>query len=136
MKNGGNATPPCRSQPINSCFTSRRVAVKCFLFPNWLSTVSKPSQEDKLSNESRWRTFCNERLFQRKRERENSELCYTMIKTLGSSLFLQSVPANLHANRLHIKKKSSFRYRERERDYVYLIVNVICSTCRLTILTS
>ena len=30
------------------------------------------------------------------RERENSELYYTRIKIVGSCLFLQSVPANLH----------------------------------------
>ena len=39
----------------------------------------------------------------RERKTENSELYYTRIKILGSCLFLQSVPANLHANRLHIK---------------------------------
>ena len=38
------------------------------------------------------------------RERGDSELFYPMIKILGSCLFLQSVPANLHANRLHIKQ--------------------------------
>ena len=39
------------------------------------------------------------------RERtQNSELYYSRIKILGSCLFLQSVPANLHANRLHIKQ--------------------------------
>ena len=32
-------------------------------------------------------------------EGENSELYYTRIKILGSCLFLQSVPANLHAKR-------------------------------------
>ena len=36
--------------------------------------------------------------------RQNSELYYTRIKILGSWLFLQSAPANLHANRLHIKQ--------------------------------
>ena len=41
---------------------------------------------------------------ERERERENSELYYTRIKILGSCLFLQSVPANLHASRLHIKQ--------------------------------
>ena len=44
---------------------------------------------------------------ERERERErtqNSELYYSRIKILGSCLFLQSVPANLHANRLHIKQ--------------------------------
>ena len=35
---------------------------------------------------------------------QNSELYYTRIKILGSCLFLQSVPANLHARRLHIKQ--------------------------------
>ena len=45
---------------------------------------------------------CRER--ERERERENSELYYSRIKILGSCLFLQSVPANLHANRLHIKQ--------------------------------
>ena len=35
---------------------------------------------------------------------QNSELYYTRIKILGSCLFLQSVPANLHASRLHIKQ--------------------------------
>ena len=40
---------------------------------------------------------------QRERERESSELYYTRIKILGSCLFLQSVPANLHASRLHMK---------------------------------
>ena len=39
------------------------------------------------------------------RERtQNSVLYYTRIKILGSCLFLQSVPANLHANRLHMKQ--------------------------------
>ena len=38
------------------------------------------------------------------RERENSELYYTRIKFLGSRLFLQSVPANIPASRLHIKQ--------------------------------
>ena len=38
------------------------------------------------------------------RERENSELYYTRIKILGSSLFLQSVHANLHVDKLHIKQ--------------------------------
>ena len=40
---------------------------------------------------------------ERASKRENSELYYSRIKILGSCLFLQSVPANLHAN-------------ERERD--------------------
>ena len=40
---------------------------------------------------------------QREREiTQNSELYYTRIKILG--LFLQSVPANLHAKRIHIKQ--------------------------------
>ena len=43
-------------------------------------------------------------------ERENSDLYYSRIKLLGSCLFLQSVPANQDANRLHI-------LRERERAY-------------------
>ena len=34
----------------------------------------------------------------------NSELYYTRIKILCSYLFLQFVPANLHANRLHMKQ--------------------------------
>ena len=38
-------------------------------------------------------------LRERERERESSELYYTRIKILGSCLFLQSVPASLHANR-------------------------------------
>ena len=37
-------------------------------------------------------------------EKERSELYYTGINILGSCLFLQSVPANLHANKLHIKQ--------------------------------
>ena len=37
---------------------------------------------------------------ERKRERENSELYYSRIEILGSSLFLQSVLAKLH--RQHI----------------------------------
>ena len=41
---------------------------------------------------------------ERDRERENSELYYSRIKILGSCLFLQSVPANLHAKKLHIKQ--------------------------------
>ena len=49
------------------------------------------------------------------REGENSELYYTRIKILGSCLFLQSIPANLHANRLHIDRQRE-RERERERD--------------------
>ena len=44
-------------------------------------------------------------LRERERERaQNSKLYYTRIKILGSCLFLQSVPANLHANRLRIKQ--------------------------------
>ena len=35
---------------------------------------------------------------------QNSELYYSRIKILGSCLFLQSVPANIHASRLHIKQ--------------------------------
>ena len=35
---------------------------------------------------------------------QNSELYYTRIKILSSCLLLQSVPANLHTNRLHIKQ--------------------------------
>ena len=44
---------------------------------------------------------------EREREREraqNSELYYTRIKILDRCLFLQSVPANLHANRPQIKQ--------------------------------
>ena len=40
-----------------------------------------------------------------KRERtQNSEIYYSRIKILGNCLFLQSVPANLQAYRLHIKQ--------------------------------
>ena len=35
------------------------------------------------------------------RERERSSFYYTKIKSLSSCLFLQTVPANLHASRLH-----------------------------------
>ena len=35
---------------------------------------------------------------------QNSELYYTRIKIFGSCLFLQSVPAYLHASRLHRKQ--------------------------------
>ena len=35
---------------------------------------------------------------------EGRERELTMIKIVGSCLLLQSVPANLHANRLHIKQ--------------------------------
>ena len=54
----------------------------------------------------------------RQRQRENSERYYTMIKILGSCLFLQSVPANLHANRLHIKvrERQTDRQTDRHRD--------------------
>ena len=41
---------------------------------------------------------------ERKRERKNSELYYTKTEILGSCLFLQFVPAILHANRIHIKQ--------------------------------
>ena len=41
---------------------------------------------------------------QMEKSHENSELYYTRIKILGSCLFLQSVPANIHASRLHIKQ--------------------------------
>ena len=37
-------------------------------------------------------------------QRQNSELYYTKIKILFTCLFLQSVPANPHASRLHIKQ--------------------------------
>ena len=43
-------------------------------------------------------------LYKRERERENSELYYTRIKILGSCLFVQSVPANLHATRTIVTK--------------------------------
>ena len=46
-----------------------------------------------------------ERNRQRDRERESSELYYTRIKILDSCLFLQSVVANLHVSRLHIKQQ-------------------------------
>ena len=46
---------------------------------------------------------------ERERERENSELYYTRIKIIGSCLFLQSLPANLHTER-------GGGERERERD--------------------
>ena len=42
---------------------------------------------------------------ERERERESSELYYTRIKILDSCLFLQSVVANLHVSRLHIKQQ-------------------------------
>ena len=48
-----------------------------------------------------------ERVSERKTDREqrqNSELYYTKIKILFTCLFLQSVPANPHASRLHIKQ--------------------------------
>ena len=49
---------------------------------------------------------------ERERERtQNSKLYYTRVKILGSCLFLQSVPANLHANRLHINNSNNTDYR-------------------------
>ena len=51
------------------------------------------------------------------RERENSDLYYTRIKILGSCLFLQSVPADLQANRLHcLHVQRERRGRERKRE--------------------
>ena len=50
----------------------------------------------------------------RERERENSELYCTKIKILGTSVFLQSAPANLHVKRLHIKQLNNREGRERE----------------------
>ena len=61
---------------------------------------------------------------ERERERtQNSELYYSRIKILGSCLFLQSVPANLHASRLHIKKNSNnidYRNNDEKEDSVGL----------------
>ena len=54
---------------------------------------------------------------QRERERErtqNSELYYSRIKILGSCLFLQSVPANLHA-RERERHRGTQRQTERGR---------------------
>ena len=39
------------------------------------------------------------------RVRSELKMYNTRIKILGGFLFLQSVPANLHANRLHIKQQ-------------------------------
>ena len=39
------------------------------------------------------------------RVRSELKMYNTRIKILGGCLFLQSVPANLHANRLHIKQQ-------------------------------
>ena len=39
------------------------------------------------------------------RVRSELRMYNTRIKILGGCLFLQSVPANLHANRLHIKQQ-------------------------------
>ena len=56
-----------------------------------------------------------ERERERERERtQNSELYYTRIKILGSCLFLQSVPANLHASRLHINNSNNIDYRSND----------------------
>ena len=41
----------------------------------------------------------------KKKKKTTSELHYTVIKILGSCLFLQSVPATLHAKWLHIKQQ-------------------------------
>ena len=46
----------------------------------------------------------NERQKEKREKTQNSELYYSRIKILGSCLFLQSVLANLHAGRLHIKQ--------------------------------
>ena len=46
---------------------------------------------------------------------QNSEPYYTRIKISGSCLFLQSVPANLHANRPHIRDRQ-LRQRDRQTD--------------------
>ena len=60
-----------------------------------------------VASTSRLSSVGREREREKEGERErtqNSELYYTRIKILGSCLFLQSVPANLHASRLHIKQ--------------------------------
>ena len=46
---------------------------------------------------------------------QNSELYYTRIKILGSCLFLQSVPANLHARRLHKNNSNNIDYRSNDQ---------------------
>ena len=51
----------------------------------------------------------------RQRERENSELYYPRIKILGSCLFLQSVPVNLHAS-MPVTLVTTLTTGERERD--------------------
>ena len=50
------------------------------------------------------------------RTQNGSELYYARIKILGSCLFLQSIPANLHANRLHIKQYNSNNIDYRSND--------------------
>ena len=48
-------------------------------------------------------THPRERETDRQAYRQRSEFYYTKIKSLGTCLFLQSIPANLHASRLHIE---------------------------------
>ena len=64
---------------------------------------SVANERERESGRERERERKGER--ERGRERtQNSERYYTMIKILGSCLFIPFVPANLHANRLHIKQ--------------------------------
>ena len=71
------------------------------------SVVDTDRQTDRQTDIDRQRQTDRQRQAgkQRQTDRQNSELYYTRIKILGSCLFLQSVPANLHANRLHIKQQ-------------------------------
>ena len=61
-------------------------------------------------------TWLRERGRETDRQRENSELYCTRITILRISIFLQSVPANIHAKRLHIKQLNNREGRERERE--------------------
>ena len=65
--------------------------------PTWIESVC-------------WTIHCSQSQHPWERERENSELYHTRIKISGSCLFLQSVPANLHANRLRMKNSNNTDY--------------------------
>ena len=87
-----------------------KAAQSFVILPQGYRTTGIPSEKmfgDDTLPDHEMRKPDKQREREREREREttqNSELYYTRVKILGSCLFLQFVPANLHANRLHIKR--------------------------------
>jgi len=66
--------------------------------------TGKQTETDRQRQRERERRRDREREGGRETEGGNSALYYSRVKILGSCLLLQSVPANLHASRLHIKQ--------------------------------